>query len=75
MAVDIIGDIMKHKDEEIIEYLSRSMTGIVKNYNTSLTQKSPEILWGNFGDLVMIEQVLKALKNRNSERLAQMQGE
>ena len=73
--MNIIEDIMKHQDMEIIEYLSKTMSGVVKNYNTSLTQKSPEILWGNFGDIVMVNQILKAMDQRNKEKLAQMQVE
>lgn len=75
MAVNIIADVLKHKDEEIIEYITKTMDGIVKNYNTSLSNKTPEILWGNFGDIVMVDQVLRALDRRNNEKLAQMQGE
>lgn len=75
MAVNVIADVMKHKDEEIIDYISKTMSGVVKNFNTSLTQKSPELLWGNFGDIVMVSQILRAMDQRNKEKLAQMQVE
>lgn len=73
MAVNVIADIMKHKDEEIIEFLSKTMSGIVKNYDVSVKEKEPALLWGNIGDLVMVQSVLKAMKERNNEKLAQMQ--
>lgn len=75
MAINLIAEIMNHKDEEIIEYLSKTMLGVVKNYNTSIKQKSPELLWGNFGDLVMVEQVLKVMDSKNKEKLAQSQNQ
>ena len=73
MAINVIAEIMNHKDEEIIEYISRTMAGIVKNYNTSIAQKSPELLWGNFGDIVMVSQITKAMDKKNKDRLAQSQ--
>lgn len=75
MAINVVADIMNHKDEEIIEYISKIMSGIVKNYNTSITQKSPELLWGNFGDIVMVHQIMKAMDKKNKDRLAQSQNQ
>lgn len=71
--MNIIEDIMKHQDMEIIEHLSKTMSGVMKNYNTSLEAKTPEVLWGNLGDVVMVAQVLKAMDKRNKDRLAQAQ--
>lgn len=75
MAINVIADIMNHKDEEIIEYISKTMSGIVKNYNTSMAQKSPELLWGSFGDIVMVSQITKAMDKKNKDRLAQSQNQ
>lgn len=75
MAVNVIADMLNHKDEEIVEFLSKTMNGIVKNYNVSLDKNSPELLWGNFGDIVMVSQALKAMDQRNKERLAQTQNQ
>ena len=73
MAVNVIADIMKHKDEEIIEFLYKTMNGIIQNYDVSVREKEPALLWGNIGDLAMVKSVLKAMKDRNNEKLAQMQ--
>ena len=73
MAINVIADIMKHKDEEIIEFLYKTMNGIVQNYDVSVREKEPALLWGNIGDLAMVKSVLKAMKDRNNEKLAQMQ--
>ena len=75
MAINVIADIMNHKDEEIIECISKTMSGIVKNYNTSMAQKSPELLWGSFGDIVMVSQITKAMDKKNKDRLAQSQNQ
>ena len=71
MAVNVISGIMNNKEEEIIEFLAKTMNGVVKNYNLSLEKGSPELLWGNFGDIVMVTQVLKAIDKKNEEKLAQ----
>lgn len=75
MAINVIADIMKHKDEEIIEFLSKTMTGVVKNYDVSVKEKDPSLLWGNIGDLAMVTSVLKAMRERNNEKLAQTQNQ
>ena len=75
MAVNVISGIMNNKEEEIIAFLAKTMNGVVKNYNLSLEKGSPELLWGNFGDIVMVTQVLKAIDKKNEEKLAQSTAE
>lgn len=69
--MNIITDILSHKDEEVIAYMAKVMQGVIKNYNLSLEKGQPELLWGNLGDLTMVAQVLKAMDKRNQERIAQ----
>ena len=69
--MNIIADIISHKDEEVISYMTKVMQGVIKNYNLSLEKGQPELLWGNLGDLTMVAQVLKAMDKRNQERIAQ----
>lgn len=73
MAVNLIEDVLKHKDEEIIEHLYRTMNGIIKNYSSAAEKSSPELLYANLGDIVMVTQILKAMDKRNKDRLAQQQ--
>ena len=75
MAVNVISGIMNNKEEEVIEFLAKTMNGVVKNYNLSLEKGSPELLWGNFGDIVMVTQVLKAINKKNEDKLAQSTAE
>lgn len=65
--------INNHSDEEIIAFLYKVMSGIAKNYNSGLSEKSSEYLWGSFADVVMVKSILGEMKHRNDEREAQRQ--
>ena len=74
MAIDIVGDMLKnHTDEEIIAHLYKAISGIVKNYSVSVKLNQPEILWGTFGDLTLVADVLRNMKRRNDEQAAKRQ--
>lgn len=73
MAVNLIEDVLKHKDDEIIDHLYKTMNGIVKNYGSAAEKSAPELLYANLGDIVMVTQILKAMDRRNKDRLAQSQ--
>lgn len=75
MAVNVIEDIVKHRDEEIIEFLYRTMNGVLKNYDVSVKAQDSALLWGNIGDISMVANVLKAMNARNQEKLAQTRAE
>lgn len=72
MAVNLTEDVLRHKDEEIIEHLYRTMSGVVKNYGSAAEKSAPELLYANLGDIVMVTQILKAMDKRNKDRLAQV---
>lgn len=71
--VNLIADILKYKDEEIIEYLSKTMGGILRNYETAVKSNSPEVLYANLGDITLVAQALKAIDKRNKDKLAMAQ--
>ena len=73
MAINLIEDALKHKDDEIIDHLYKTMNGIVKNYGSASEKSAPELLYANLGDIVMVTQILKAMDRRNKDRLAQQQ--
>lgn len=75
MAVNVIEDIVKHRDEEIIEFLYKTMNGVLKNYDVSVKAQDSALLWGNIGDISMVASVLKAMNARNQEKLAQTRAE
>lgn len=70
--VNIVAEMLdKHTDPEIIEHLYRVMSGVVKNYRVALEKNSPEVLWGNLGDIELVSSTLAALHKRDEARLAQ----
>ena len=73
MAVNLVGDLLKYSDEEIIDYLEGIMSIVAKNYKTTIETKQPETLWASYGDVSLVYYTLKALKRRNKERLVQQQ--
>lgn len=58
----------KHSTEEIIAYLSKMMNGIIQNYKLGFQTGRPEALWGSFGDIVQVSELLREMKRRNAER-------
>lgn len=74
MAVNLIEDLLKYSDEEIIDYIEGVMSVVVKNYKTTIEAKQPETIWASYGDISLVHSVLKAMKRRNKERLAQHEG-
>lgn len=74
MKVDLVKELLdKHSDEEIIAYLSKVTHGLVQNYQAAIKVNQPEILFGNLGDLTLVSEILKAIKQRNEAREAQRQ--
>ena len=72
--INIVGELIeKHSDEEIISHLDSVITGVLKNYKTSLEKGDPNILWGNIGDITLVASIIRGLKKRNAEREAQKQ--
>ena len=64
--------IERHSTEEIIDYLSGVMRGVVQNYKVAIEKNQPELLFGNLGDLTQVTAILVALKKKQDERLAQI---
>ena len=66
MTVDIEKELLeKHTDQEIIAFLYKVMTGVVKNYNSGLDANNSKYLWGSFADVVMVRSILGEMKQRN----------
>lgn len=65
--------INNHSDKEVIAFLYKVMSGVVKNYNNGLNEKSSEYLWGSFADVVMVKSILGEMKHRDDAIEAQKQ--
>ena len=69
--MDIAKDIIeKYSVEQIVDYLDKLSTGVLKNYQTAIKVNQPAILFGNLGDLAQIRAVLHEMNKQNQERAA-----
>lgn len=67
--IDLIDEIMKHTDDEIIKFLSDKMTDIRRTYSAvESTGEHIELLLTEMGDIDLVYDVLKALNRRNAEK-------
>lgn len=74
MIVNIEKELLeKHTDQEIIAFLYKVMTGVLKNYNTGLDSNNSKYLWGSSGDIAMVRSILGHMKQRNDAIEAQKQ--
>lgn len=62
-----------HSDEEVIAYLDKVATGLLQNYNTASKTNNPAFLWGSYGDVMMIFNIIRRMKVRNDTIEAQKQ--
>lgn len=63
--INLVDEVLKHTDEEIIDYLYTIASGIYRHHNTV---DDPVWLLTEYGELEQIYLVLKALKQRNDSR-------
>lgn len=68
--MNVIDDILTHKDGEIIEYLAKTLRGVLKNYNTAIEKGDSALLYVNIGDITMVASVLSSMDKRNKNMLA-----
>lgn len=63
--IDLANEVLRHTDEEIIEYLYGLASAIYRQYNNV---ENPTMLLSAFGDVEQIYDVLRALNRRNKEK-------
>ena len=69
--MDLAKDIVdKYTIEQIVAYLDRLSSGVLKNYQTAIKVNQPEVLFGDLGDIAQIRSVLHEMNKRNQEREA-----
>lgn len=69
--MDIAKDIVdKYTTEQIVAYLDRLSSGVLKNYQTAIKVNQPEVLFGDLGDIAQIRSILHEMNKRNQEREA-----
>ena len=71
--MDIAKDIVeKYSVEQIVDYLDKLSSGVLKNYQTAIKANQPAVLFGNIGDLAQTRTILHEMNKRNQERAARM---
>lgn len=60
--------ILKHTDEEIIDYLATEMFGVRVAMRSALQEGKPELIYAAAVDVELVYDILKALNRRNKEK-------
>lgn len=68
MAINLVEEILKHDEAEIIEYLANVAATVRTVYNQALKAQDPSILYTASSDVSELYAVLKALNRRNENR-------
>ena len=68
MAIDLVDEVLKHTDEEIIAFLDSEMTDIVRAYAASIKVNDPTQIIAVAAKVGQVRSVLRALNRRNEER-------
>lgn len=69
--MDIVKDVVeKYSVEQIVDYLDKLSTGVLKNYQTAIKASQPAVLFGSIGDLAQIRAILHEMNKQNQERAA-----
>lgn len=66
--IDIAEDVLKHTDEEIIDFLASEARAVRKVFKKALDEGNASVMWAASGDLEVIMTVLIALDGRNKNR-------
>lgn len=70
--INIVDDMLvKHSDDEIIEYLYRQVQGVSNTFTAVQEGLIPEMLLTHAQTVKQVEQILKAMHRRNQAKRAQ----
>lgn len=66
--INLTEEIMKHSDEEIIDYLARTISSMRSTYTKAVKTGNSSLLYGMSGDIDAVYPVIIAMDRRNKER-------
>lgn len=66
--INLTEEVLKHSDDEIIEYLSNVSKGIRNTFKRAIESDDPNLLYITHTDVEIITTILTALDRRNKER-------
>lgn len=68
MKINLIAEVLKHDDHEIIEFLSDEAKAIRATFLSAVKENNPEKIYAVAADLEILNSVLMGLDRRNKER-------
>ena len=68
MKIDIVSEVMKHDDHEIMEFLLEEISAVRTSYTKAYKENNSDYLYGVSRDIAIIWGVLKEIDRRNKER-------
>ena len=66
--INLTEEVLKHSDDEIIEYLSNVSKGVRSAFWRAIESDDPNLLYITHTDVEIITTILAALDRRNKER-------
>lgn len=66
--INLVDDIMKNTDDDIIEFLTDEMGKVRMTLVNSVSNNAPELVYTTKADVELVYGVLKALRDRNAEK-------
>lgn len=66
--INLTEEVLKHSDDEIIEYLSNVSKGVRSTFRRAIESDDPNLLYITHTDVEIITTILAALDRRNKER-------
>lgn len=71
---DVIAEtILKHNDDEILDFLSSKMAGINHEMQSAIKNNNPAIAYSLAGDIGEVASILKSIAKRNKEKALAIQ--
>lgn len=70
-SIDLTQEVLRHTDEEIIEFLSDTMADVVRAYAASLKVNDPTQIIAVAVKVAQVRDILRALNRRNEEHKLQ----
>lgn len=66
--IDIVSDVMRHEDHEIMEFLLEEISAVRASYAKAYKENNADYLYGVSRDVAIIWGILKEVDRRNKER-------
>lgn len=66
--INLSDEILKHDDDEIIEFLYSKMRDIKRSYQGAFEQNNPSIVYTSCSDVELVDDILRKLDRRNKEK-------